>query len=58
MANALDGVLVLEVADYITGPYAGMLLADMGAEVVKIEKRPTGDLICRMRSRIVLLFSP
>jgi len=43
MAGALDGVMVLEVADYITGPYAGQLLADMGAEVVKIEKRPNGD---------------
>lgn len=43
MAGALDGVMVLEAADYITGPYAGMLLADLGAEVVKIEKRPFGD---------------
>ena len=43
MAGALNGVSVLEVADYITGPYAGQLLADMGAEVVKIEKRPNGD---------------
>src|SRR5438309_1795224 len=43
MAGALDGVKVLEVADYITGPLAGMMLADMGAEVVKIEKRPNGD---------------
>src|ERR1044071_1327921 len=43
MAGALNGVTVLEVADYITGPYAGMLLADMGAEVVKIEKPPRGD---------------
>jgi formyl-CoA transferase len=36
-------VTVLEVADYVTGPYAGMLLADLGARVIKIEKRPTGD---------------
>ncbi len=43
MAGALNGVTVLEVADYITGPYAGQLLADMGAEVVKIEKLPSGD---------------
>jgi formyl-CoA transferase len=43
MAGALDGVTVLEVADYVTGPYAGMLLADLGAHVVKIEKRPSGD---------------
>ncbi|HEY3118943.1 MAG TPA: CoA transferase, partial [Chloroflexota bacterium] len=43
MAGALDGVKVLEVADYITGPLAGQMLGDMGAEVVKIEKRPNGD---------------
>jgi crotonobetainyl-CoA:carnitine CoA-transferase CaiB-like acyl-CoA transferase len=43
MAGALHGVKVLEVADYVTGPYAGQLLADLGAEVVKIEKRPNGD---------------
>jgi crotonobetainyl-CoA:carnitine CoA-transferase CaiB-like acyl-CoA transferase len=43
MAGALDGVTVLEVADYVTGPYAGMLLADLGARVIKIEKRPSGD---------------
>src|SRR4029453_6851079 len=43
MAGALNGVTVLEGSDYITGPYAGQLRADMGAEVVKIEKLPTGD---------------
>ena len=43
MAGALNGVTVLEVADYITGPLAGMMLADMGADVIKIEKRPNGD---------------
>jgi len=43
MAGALDGVTVLEVADYVTGPYAGMLLADLGAHVIKIEKQPSGD---------------
>jgi formyl-CoA transferase len=43
MTGALDGVTVLEVADYVTGPYAGLLLADLGARVIKIEKRRTGD---------------
>ena len=43
MTGALDGVTVLEVADYVTGPYAGMLLGDLGANVIKIEKRRTGD---------------
>src|SRR2546423_194779 len=43
MAGPLDGVVVLEQASYIAGPYAGMLLADLGAEVIKIEQPGTGD---------------
>ena len=39
----LSGVRVVEVANLIAGPYAGMLLADLGADVVKIEP-PAGDL--------------
>jgi len=43
MAGALDGVRVLEVAGYLSGPYATMLLGDLGAEVVKIERPEGGD---------------
>lgn len=39
----LDGVLVVELGNLIAAPYAGMLLADLGARVIKIEP-PTGDL--------------
>jgi formyl-CoA transferase len=39
----LAGIRVLEVASYVTGPYAGALLADMGAEVIKIEEAEQGD---------------
>ena len=38
----LAGVVVLELGSFITGPYAGLLLADLGATVIKIE-RPEGD---------------
>ena len=38
MAGALAGVKVIEAASYVTGPFASQLLADMGAEVVKIEE--------------------
>jgi len=43
MAGALAGVRVVELTSYVSGPYAGMLLADFGAEVVKIEQPPDGD---------------
>jgi len=39
----LDGVLVVEFGNLIAAPYAGMLLADLGARVVKVEPR-SGDL--------------
>jgi crotonobetainyl-CoA:carnitine CoA-transferase CaiB-like acyl-CoA transferase len=45
-APALDllaGVKVLDLTTSIAGPYAGQLLADMGASVVKVEKPDTGD---------------
>jgi crotonobetainyl-CoA:carnitine CoA-transferase CaiB-like acyl-CoA transferase len=42
MAPALEGIRVVELARYISGPYCGMLLADLGADVVKIET-PAGD---------------
>ena len=39
----LRGLRVLELASYVTGPYASVLLADMGADVVKVEERTQGD---------------
>lgn len=37
MASSLDGIRVLELARYQAGPRAGMILSDLGAEVIKIE---------------------
>ena len=39
----LAGVKVLELAQIMAGPTCGMLLADLGADVVKVEKMPGGD---------------
>jgi crotonobetainyl-CoA:carnitine CoA-transferase CaiB-like acyl-CoA transferase len=39
----LDGVRIVELANYVTGPYAAALLADMGASVTKIEEPTQGD---------------
>ena len=42
MARPLDGVRVLEFGNFIAGPFCGMLIADMGADVIKIEP-PKGE---------------
>lgn len=39
----LDGVRVLELGNYIAAPTAGRMLADFGAEVIKVERPGTGD---------------
>ena len=43
MAGALDGIRVVEFASYVSGPYAGMMLGDLGAEVIKVESPDKGD---------------
>src|SRR4030067_1325062 len=41
--RALEGLRVLELAHLIAGPICGMYLADMGADVVKVESRDAPD---------------
>ena len=43
----LEGMRVLDVSQYVPGPYAALLLADLGAEVVKVEP-PGGDPMRRL----------
>lgn len=42
----LEGIIVVDFSQFLSGPSAGLRLADMGAQVIKIEKPGVGD-ICR-----------
>jgi formyl-CoA transferase len=53
--KVLDGIKVLELGTTLTAPFAGMLLADLGADVVKIENPEGGD---HFRSFRGALYSP
>ena len=57
MTRPLEGLIVLEFSQFLSGPYAGLRLADLGARVIKIERPDVGDL-CRNLYICLLYTSP
>ncbi|HTB95294.1 MAG TPA: CaiB/BaiF CoA-transferase family protein [Candidatus Sulfotelmatobacter sp.] len=43
MSMVLDGIRVIELAEALAGPYCAMLLGDLGADVIKVERNAGGD---------------
>jgi crotonobetainyl-CoA:carnitine CoA-transferase CaiB-like acyl-CoA transferase len=48
MPGALNGLIVLDLTSFLSGPYAAMMLPDHGADVIKVEYKGVGDAARKM----------
>ena len=53
MSGPLEGVKVIEIGQEIQGPFAGLVLADLGADVIKIENTEGGDLARSIVAKLI-----
>ncbi len=54
-AGPLDGVRIVELSGIGPGPFAGMLLADMGAEVIRVDRATGGSMLQAAEPRLDVL---